>query len=251
MSRSEGFAAVPTWMIRDAEVSIYAITVYASLSSRAGLREIIPGQQTLAREARCSERQVRRALLELEELGVVTRVRRTSKTGRAPDGYTLHPNGRTEVPDSQSATSEVPDSEDRGTGLGEQGYRTESAIHTPLIGRDSEVDKEEVESAPSFDIFWTIWPRKDAKKAAEAAWSKAVKRHPADQIIFAAAAYAQSPNRPEKKFVPHASTWLNGDRWNDPLPEADARARLSSLDMGRAAAELLLVEEPRHLRVLP
>ncbi|WP_454113523.1 hypothetical protein [Microbacterium maritypicum] len=250
MSRSEGFAAVPTWMIRDAEVSIYAITVYASLSSRAGLREIIPGQQTLAREARCSERQVRRALIELEELGVVSRVRRKSRTGRAPDGYTLHPNGRTEVPDSQSVTSEVPDSEDGGTGLREQGFRTVSAVRSSLIGRDSEVEKEEVENAPSFDVFWTVWPRKDAKKAAEAAWSNAVKKHPAEQIIFAAAAYAQSPHRPEKKFVPYASSWLNGERWNDPLPEADTSRRLSSVDMGRAAAELLAVENHPHLRAL-
>lgn len=250
MSRSEGFAAVPTWMIRDAKVSIYAITVYASLSSRAGLREIIPGQDTLAREARCSDRQVRRAIIELEELGVVTRVKRKNRSGRATDGYTLHPNGLTAVPDSQSTTSEVPDSEDGGTGLGEQGYRTESAVRSSLIGRDSEVEKEEVENAPSFDVFWTVWPRKDAKKAAEAAWSKAIKKHPAEQIIFAAAAYAQSPHRPEKKFVPYASSWLNGERWNDPLPEADTSRRLSPVDMGRAAAELLAVESHPHLRAL-
>lgn len=248
MSRSEGFSAVPTWMIRDAEVSIYAITVYAALSSRAGLREIIPGQQTLAREARCSERQVRRALIELEALGVVTRVRRKNTSGRASDGYTLHPNGLTVVPDSQSATSEEADSENRGSGLERQGFRTESAMRSSLIGRDSEVEKEEVESAPSFDIFWTIWPRKDAKKAAHAAWLKAVKRASAEEIIFAAANYAQSPHRPEKQYVPHAATWLNGDRWEDPLPEA--RGPLSPLDMGRAAADLLAVEPSRHLRVI-
>lgn len=248
MSRSEGFAAVPTWMIRDAKVSVYAITVYAALSSRAGLREIIPGRELLAQEARCSVRQVARALSELEELGVVERVRRKGAAGRAPNGYTLHPNGRTTVEDSQSRTSEVEDSHDRGRGLGEQGLRTESAMDSSYRGRDSEVEREEVDSAPSFDVFWTIWPRKDAKKAAQAAWSKAIKRASAEQIIFAAANYAQSPHRPEKQYVPHAATWLNGDRWDDPLPEA--RGPLSPIDMGRAAAELLAVEPRRHLRVI-
>ena len=135
MTRSEGFAAVPTWMIRDTEVSVYALNVYAALASRAGLYEIHPSQAALAREARCSDRQVRRALVELEELGVVERVRRTSTRGRATNAYTLHPNGRRKVPDSQSATSEVPDSQSGGSGLSEQ--------TTPLI----EVDNPEVERA--------------------------------------------------------------------------------------------------------
>ena len=42
---SEGFAAVPTWMIRDVEnVSGYAIAVYAVLASRSGYRSNFPGQ---------------------------------------------------------------------------------------------------------------------------------------------------------------------------------------------------------------
>jgi hypothetical protein len=69
-----------------------------------------------------------------------------------------------------------------------------------------------------FDDFWTRWPRKDGKKAALTAWSKAVKRAPAEVIVAAAAVYAASQWRPERQFVPHAATWLNGDRWDDPPP---------------------------------
>jgi hypothetical protein len=129
-------------MIRDADISIYALTVYASLSSRSGLREIIPGRATLASEARCSVRQVARALTELEELGVVRRVRRKSASGRASNGYTLHPNGLIPVEDSQSSTSEVEDSGDAGKGLQRQGFGTEAAS-APLLGRDSEAEIDE------------------------------------------------------------------------------------------------------------
>ena len=237
MSRAEGFAPIPTWMIRDAEVSVYALLVYAALSSRSGLREIIPGQATLAREARCSERQVRRALAELEALGVVSRVRRKNAAGRAPDGYTLHPNGLMPVADSLSATSEVPDSSDGGSGLERQGLRTESAMGSSYRGRDSEAEIEEAESAAAFSDFWAVWPRKDAKKTAESAWARAVKRATPAVIVAAAAAYAQSPFRPEKQFVPYAATWLNGDRWSDPLPEARSGTGASGNERMRAAMD--------------
>lgn len=237
MSRSEGFAPIPTWMIRDAEVSIYALTVYAALSSRSGLREIIPGRDTLAKEARCSVRQVARALTELEELGVVRRVRRKNVTGRASNGYTLHPNGHVAVEDSQSSTSEVEDSSDVGMGLGEQGYGPGSAMRSFYRGRDSEAEIEEAESVPSFAEFWSVWPKKNSKKDAERAWSKAIKKTDAAAIVNAARAYAESPNRPEAQFVPYGATWLNGERWNDPLPAPRAGGPVSANDRVRAALD--------------
>ena len=87
----EGYAAVPTWVLRESNLSGHAILVYASLASRAGFRSIHPGQQTIAAEARCGERKVRDALKELEAAGVVERVARRYKGGqRAQDGYVLH-----------------------------------------------------------------------------------------------------------------------------------------------------------------
>jgi hypothetical protein len=227
-------------MIRDADVSIYALTVYAALSSRSGLREIIPGQATLAREARCSERQVRRALTELEDLGVVSRVRRKNASGRAPDGYTLHPNGGPEVADSQSATTAVADSGDAGTGLGEQGYRTEAAI-TPLLGRDSEVEREEVDRA--IDEIWSMWPsaRRSTRKVVDRSLRTALKVASWQTISEAARAHTDVwrgwPSS-ELQFVPLLSTWLNQERWTGevPLPRA---GRMGAVDAGRRAAELL------------
>ncbi len=106
MSRAEGFAAVPTWMIRDKNVPRNAVLVYASLSSRAGLGTIYPSQATIAEESGLSERTVRTMLRELEQLGVVRRVRRTVPGARrATDAYTLHPNG---LPADVAARSDLP-----------------------------------------------------------------------------------------------------------------------------------------------
>jgi len=115
---------------------VYALLVYGALASRAGLYEIHPSQATLASEARCSERKVRDALIELERLGVIERVRRKGSKGRATNAYTLHPNGRRQpsvVPAPGAVTSEVTAPADGGNGTSEQ--------TTPLI----EVDREEVD----------------------------------------------------------------------------------------------------------
>lgn len=68
-----------------------------------------------------------------------------------------------------------------------------------------------------FDEFWAVWVpgRKDKRKRAEAAWSKAIKTTDPKIIIDAAKRFAQANRDTEKRFVPMAATWLNDERWND------------------------------------
>lgn len=75
-------------------------------------------------------------------------------------------------------------------------------------------------SSPEFEFFWSVWPRKTAKAEALRAWKLvANKAATAGTIIVGAQRYADDPNLPEPQFVPHASTWLRGRRWEDgPLP---------------------------------
>ncbi len=113
MSASEGYAAIPSWMLRDSEISGVAILVYASLASRSGFESIHPGQAIIASEARCSERRVRDALKELEALGVVERIERRFAGGqRASDGYVLHsgrrPSALAEQPAGDSGSGSQP-----------------------------------------------------------------------------------------------------------------------------------------------
>ena len=64
-------------------------------------------------------------------------------------------------------------------------------------------------------LYATGYPRRQAKPAAEQAWKRATRKAPPQQIIDAAAAYRDDPNR-EDGFTAHAATWLNQERWNDP-----------------------------------
>jgi len=69
-----------------------------------------------------------------------------------------------------------------------------------------------------FPEFWHAYPRKTDKANARKAWAKAIKKKLPSEIIAAAAAYAAT--KPEPKFTAHASTWLNGERWDDELARA-------------------------------
>jgi len=80
---ADGFAAVPNWLIREAEVSIYALVVYAALASHSGKGGIRPSIATIATEARCSVRKVHDALKELVGVGAIVVERRRTAAGDA------------------------------------------------------------------------------------------------------------------------------------------------------------------------
>jgi DNA replication protein DnaC len=83
-----------------------------------------------------------------------------------------------------------------------------------------------------FESFWKLYPRRVARMAAIKAWRKLP---PPERALALAAIEAhvnywrQAERDPER--IPHASTWLNGRRWEDELPGfgADAEARLARL----------------------
>ncbi|STD70279.1 hypothetical protein [Corynebacterium renale] len=74
-----------------------------------------------------------------------------------------------------------------------------------------------------FGEFWNTFPRRVGKRKAEAAFIKACGRAPVEDILAGAQRLADDPNLPEKQFVPHPTTWLNRDGWDDdPLPARNA-----------------------------
>jgi hypothetical protein len=69
-----------------------------------------------------------------------------------------------------------------------------------------------------FDEFWSLYPRKVNKAVARKAWEKLS----AEQQLMAAKAIDTHcqywrAKETELEFIPHASTWLNGERYEDEL----------------------------------
>lgn len=71
-----------------------------------------------------------------------------------------------------------------------------------------------------FDRFWEIYPRREGKGAAKAAFAKALRRGVTVETVLAGATRLRTdPNLPERQYVCHPATWLNQSRWDDdPLP---------------------------------
>jgi hypothetical protein len=80
---------------------------------------------------------------------------------------------------------------------------------------------------PLFDRFWAIYPLKVGKGQAQRAWLGAVRKADAEKIIDGVERY---PWPSDPAFLPHASTWLNGLRWEDDLPGMKP-AKLSQADL--------------------
>jgi hypothetical protein len=77
--------------------------------------------------------------------------------------------------------------------------------------------------ADRFDEFWSAYPRKVDKGHARKAWAKAAKTTDPQVIIDAAVCFAAKMANADQKFIAHATTWLNGERWLDDESEPAAR----------------------------
>lgn len=88
--------------------------------------------------------------------------------------------------------------------------KEESLTNVSLL-RDSEF----------FDAFWTIYPVKKSKKAAKAAYLKALKDTDHGTLVAAVAAQRRWREWSDPRFIPHAATWLNRAAWSDE-PSGDA-----------------------------
>ena len=75
---------------------------------------------------------------------------------------------------------------------------------------------------PCFDDFWALYPRHVAKLAARKAWART---RPADHVAILEALVSWRPVWRDKdpEYLPHAATWINGERWEDELPQGFRR----------------------------
>lgn len=72
----------------------------------------------------------------------------------------------------------------------------------------------------SFDEFWLLYPKKVKKKKAKEKFIKVCKKkEDFTCIIEGLQKYIVSPDwvKDNGQFIPHPTTWLNGEMWNDEI----------------------------------
>ena len=65
-----------------------------------------------------------------------------------------------------------------------------------------------------FQTFWKVYPRKVGKKGAYKSFRKFDEKH-YQKILYGAQRFAEQNLSTEEKYIPHATTWLNQERWMD------------------------------------
>lgn len=83
-----------------------------------------------------------------------------------------------------------------------------------------------------FTRFWQAYPKRVQKKTARYAFFNACKIADKYDIIIAAQEFAKAikSNGTPKKYIPHASTWLNGERWEDDIDDLREETNKERLD---------------------
>ena len=94
-----------------------------------------------------------------------------------------------------------------------------------------------------FEEFWNMYPRKVGKGHARLAFKKAADKEDPAKIIEAAYKFAAVMEGKEKQYIPHPTTWLNGERWDDELDDVAPTAK-SNTDRLR---EILIWDMPSRL----
>jgi DNA-binding Lrp family transcriptional regulator len=180
------------------------------------------GQNTLAEMLGASPEKVMRTLGVLERAGVITRARRNGPGGyRTSDLITVNVSTyQAKRLPGESPTRQNAYQENRRD-LGD--YSSPPTRQKVTAEEITQIDHSEdhpVIPADRFEEFYEAYPRKAKRPDAQRAWEKSIKRADADHIIRRATAYRDNPIPEHKKtFIPYPATWLNGDMFNDPLPD--------------------------------
>ena len=107
--------------------------------------------------------------------------------------------------------------------------RNVTQCHAPDTDTDTDTDKTPSAEKPAliagFDEFWTQYPKKVGKGAAESAWKKAhVNGHLSD-VLSALDSQKKSDQwaKDGGQYVPNPATWINQKRWLDGEPAKEAK----------------------------
>ncbi len=83
-----------------------------------------------------------------------------------------------------------------------------------------------------FELFWKAYPRKVAKKVARDKWNRIEMTDELFAKIMAAVeAQKKMPQwvKDSGQYIPHPSTWLNQERWEDEVQGAPISVKYQGL----------------------
>lgn len=199
----ERFTQIPNSWIRDPRLTLKAKGLLAQIMSHSP--GWIMSVKTLATANQCGVDMIRSAIDELMKAGYLTRSveRERNDQGHLQDyTYITH--------DPQTPTSDYPTLD----------YPTQENPTTKnTIIQENNIKRNNAHLEELFDKFWELYPRKVGKGSARQAFMKQATVTDVNIILGGTDRLANDPNLPEVTYIPHPSTWLNRQGWDDePYP---------------------------------
>jgi biotin operon repressor len=229
------FSVISNSVIRDSRLSYRARGVLLEILSRPDNWRV--SGDSLSRGGKEGRDAILTALKELRDCGYIRTVKQRKESGTFETINYVYDTPQqasvTVLPTPENPTLVEPHPEKPTPGKPQ------------LVNQGSleELSKKNLDTNNEFEIFWNVYPRKVAKKAAEAAFTKAVKHTPFALILSGAGRYAKDPNRLDA-FTAHPATWLNAHRWlDDALPERIKTPEEKKADELRLSREKELREQ--------
>ena len=197
--------------------------------------DCFPAITSMALKASVNEKTMRRSLEQAVDAGFITRFHRGSSQGwRRFEYVPVIPQGadtRSARQSSGADTESAPLPERAGTVSTPEGVTCGHSVHdvrtlsperagtvSDEVSNElsNEVGLRDISLGDRFQDFWKIYPRKDAKQAAEKSWRRQKLDPQADRIVEDVTARIADPGQwTELKFIPYGSTYLNQARWRD------------------------------------
>jgi hypothetical protein len=164
-----------------------------------------PSQEYLAKSCGVHARSIRASISRLEALGELTWIRGNSYSKKANLYFiTVLEGSKTsaELSEKTSAESEKTSAENG------KNIRPLNNQLNNLLNSD-------------FEMFWSIYPRKENRKRAEQSFNKLTPNLAIDALLTATRAYKESVADKELKYVALACNWLDQERWLDQVDVED------------------------------
>lgn len=194
----------------------FVLVAMANFASDTG--SSFPGIETLRHLTGLSDKTITTALRTLEELEFIWDTgKKAGITGKVKvyqlpnDACAIPPKRR--VLESSSNPVAIPEESGSNTPLKDNHH-----IEEPVTGTKTTTFEAD------FEAFWKAYPRHVNKSKAKAALLKALKKTTLETILKNLANQKKTNQwtKDNGQFIPHPTTWLNGERWEDEIATGPA-----------------------------
>ena len=101
-------------------------------------------------------------------------------------------------------------------------------LHTEITTKTTTQTSSGISVDPmeGFEQFWKLYPKKKSRKDAVKAWAKLKPNEELHQTLITALGshcVSEDWTKDQGRYIPNASTWINGERWTDELTPAGGK----------------------------